>query len=107
MSCMKCGKEVSEEQAFCEECLAEMERYPVKPGTPVLLPHRDIIVPQRKRRNIRRIRKPEEQLAALRNTLRLLCVILCLLLVIATVSILLNFKLLDGDVQKILPALLR
>ena len=36
MSCMKCGKEVSEDQVFCPECLAEMERYPVKPGTPVL-----------------------------------------------------------------------
>ena len=107
MSCMKCGKEVSEGQVFCEECLTEMERYPVKPGTPVLLPHREILAPQRKRRNIRRIRKPEEQLAALRSTLRLLCVILCLLLVIATVSILLNFKLLDGDLHKIMPALLR
>ena len=41
MSCMKCGKEVSEGQVFCEECLTEMERYPVKPGTPVLLPHRE------------------------------------------------------------------
>ena len=46
MSCMKCGKEVSEDQVFCPECLAEMERYPVKPGTPVLLPHRSPITPQ-------------------------------------------------------------
>ena len=72
MSCMKCGKEVSEDQVFCPECLAEMDRYPVKPGTPVLLPHREPIAAQRKRRPLKRVRKPEEQLAALRaaDTLR-------------------------------------
>ena len=107
MPCMKCGKEVSEDQVFCEECLAEMERYPVKPDTPVLLPNRAPIAPQRKRRSQPRVRKPEEQLAALRKTNRLLCVILLLLLAVATVSVLLNFKLLGGDVNKILPALLR
>ena len=107
MSCMKCGKSVSEGQLFCEECLAEMEHYPVKPGTPVLLPHRETLVPQRKRRGNKRVRKPEEQIAALRSTIRLLCVILCLVLVIATISILLNFKLMGDDVTKLLPALVR
>ena len=107
MSCMKCGKEVSEDQVFCPECLAEMDRYPVKPGTPVLLPHREPIAAQRKRRPLKRVRKPEEQLAALRKSVRLLCLILFLLLAIAAVSVFLNFKLLGGDVAKILPALLR
>lgn len=40
MFCMKCGKEIPEEQVFCEECLADMALHPVKPGTPVLLPVR-------------------------------------------------------------------
>ena len=107
MSCMKCGKAVSEGQLFCEECLSEMERYPVKPGTPVLLPNREALIPQRKRRSVKRPRKPEEQVAALRSTVRLLSVILCLVLVIAALSIALNIHLMGEDVVKLLPALFR
>lgn len=40
MSCMRCGKETDENQVFCAECLADMERHPVKPGTPIQLPTR-------------------------------------------------------------------
>ena len=36
MRCLKCGRET--EQTFCEICRAEMEKYPVKPGTIVMLP---------------------------------------------------------------------
>lgn len=36
MKCLKCGRET--DQTFCEACRAEMEKYPVKPGTIVLLP---------------------------------------------------------------------
>lgn len=36
MKCLKCGRET--DQTFCESCRAEMEKYPVKPGTIVLLP---------------------------------------------------------------------
>ena len=39
--CLKCGREVPEDQTFCKTCLAEMEKYPVKPGVVVLLPHRE------------------------------------------------------------------
>ncbi len=41
--CMRCGKEMAEGQNFhfCEECLAEMEKNPVKPGTPIQLPKRE------------------------------------------------------------------
>jgi hypothetical protein len=31
--CLKCGKEVQGKAAFCDECLAVMNQYPVKPGT--------------------------------------------------------------------------
>lgn len=40
MQCMKCGREIPVGQVFCEECLAEMAAYPVKPGTVVTLPNR-------------------------------------------------------------------
>ena len=36
MKCLKCGRET--DQTFCEACRAEMEKYPVKPGTIILLP---------------------------------------------------------------------
>ena len=39
--CLKCGREIPEDQTFCNACLAEMEKHPVKPGVVVLLPHRD------------------------------------------------------------------
>ena len=40
MNCVKCGREISEDQVFCEICLTEMENYPVKPGTAVHIPPR-------------------------------------------------------------------
>lgn len=40
MYCLKCGKEVYEDQVFCSDCLSLMEKYPVKPGTAILLPRR-------------------------------------------------------------------
>lgn len=36
MKCLKCGRET--DQTFCQTCRDEMEKYPVKPGTIVLLP---------------------------------------------------------------------
>lgn len=36
MKCLKCGRET--DQTFCADCRAEMEKYPVKPGTIILLP---------------------------------------------------------------------
>ena len=40
MNCMKCGRETRGEDVFCQDCLTEMEKYPVDPGTVVLLPRR-------------------------------------------------------------------
>ena len=40
MNCIKCGRETLGENIFCPDCLAEMEKYPVQPGTVVLLPRR-------------------------------------------------------------------
>ena len=41
MSCMRCGKESTEDHVFCTECLEDMKRHPVKPGTPIQLPVRE------------------------------------------------------------------
>ena len=40
MNCLKCGRETSSEQCFCQDCLLDMEKYPVKPGTVIQLPKR-------------------------------------------------------------------
>lgn len=38
--CLKCGKKPGERAVFCDECLADMALYPVRPGTVVHLPRR-------------------------------------------------------------------
>lgn len=40
MTCMKCGRDVEENQVFCPECLEDMAKHPVKPGIAIQLPHR-------------------------------------------------------------------
>ena len=39
MNCMKCGTEIANGNVFCESCLEDMNKYPVKPGTRILLPN--------------------------------------------------------------------
>ena len=71
MYCMKCGREMEEESVFCTQCLAVMEKYPVKPGTAVQLPKRrdpnfaKRAVPRRK------VLTPEEMIRKLRRALRI------------------------------------
>lgn len=50
MNCMRCGKETEAEQVFCAVCLADMEKYPVKPNAVVLLPTRSApkVVPKKR-----------------------------------------------------------
>lgn len=66
MNCMKCGKEADKGQVFCAECLQEMEKYPVKPGTAVQIPQRPA-EPAAKRVKRRKVLRPEEQIARLRS----------------------------------------
>lgn len=88
MKCMKCGAGISSGQVFCEECLTDMEKHPVAPGTPVLLPrHEKQVVARRSRK---RVKKPEEQVTTLRRIILILLVVimfLCAALTIALFSI--------------------
>lgn len=88
MNCIKCGRDIAEEQVFCETCLAEMEHYPVKPGTAVHIPKRDpaeeLKKPQPKRKPIRtlseqvlRLKKKVLRLRILAVVLLLICGALC------------------------------
>lgn len=38
--CLKCSKKTDGRSVFCGDCLAVMDRYPVKPGTVVHIPSR-------------------------------------------------------------------
>ena len=48
MKCMRCGRETTGQQVFCDGCLADMARHPVKPDVAVYLPVRRPAEPQRK-----------------------------------------------------------
>ena len=77
MNCLKCGRETVSEQVFCEDCLAEMEKYPVKPGTAVKLPERR--EPSAFRRTVKRRTVPlEEQVKILKSRLYRLLIVLLL-----------------------------
>lgn len=84
MGCLKCGKETEESQIFCNSCLETMEAYPIKPGTPVILPQRSSN-PHHEKPSSRKELSPEHQLQYLRKLLRwfagviaLLSVLLCI-----------------------------
>ena len=83
MNCLKCGRETASEQIFCQECLLEMKKYPVKPGTVVQLPQRRDIPAARRPK--RRSLSPEEHIRQLQKWVRFLAVMLFLsaLLIIA------------------------
>ena len=82
--CPKCGRNAAENMAFCDECLAETEKYPVKPGVVVLLPqHEKAQKPSRRRSNSI---PPEEQLAKLKK--RITSLTLALILALGAAGIL-------------------
>lgn len=96
MNCMKCGRELKDRQAFCDGCLADMEKYPVKPGTPIQLPQRSGETAAKKRPLRRkRILTPEEQLPRLRFSVRLLMLALTVALIAFALTSLLAIHLLE------------
>lgn len=72
MQCMKCGREIPAGQVFCEECLAEMAQYPVKPGTVVTLPNRSKQTNPRKTPGHRPAVTQEQRLKKQARTIRIL-----------------------------------
>ena len=93
MNCMKCGQETENEQVFCQHCLQIMEKYPVRPGTVVLLPRRREAVVKKvvKRHTI----APEEQIKALRKQLAILWIVLvvCLAAIVLMMNPTLHYAL--------------
>lgn len=87
MNCMKCGRETQDGNVFCMDCLLEMEKHPICPGTVVLLPRRrehSII----KKPVKRHVPSSEEKIKYLRKWI----LILTLSLIVCIVAIALMFK---------------
>ena len=100
MGCMKCGKETGQNQVFCDDCLAEMEKYPVKPGTVVQIPNR----PAKKQTHHRRVAvAPEEQIKRLTNRVHRLMLVVIITSALAILFALLTFDILEkSSMQKLL-----
>ncbi len=87
MNCMKCGREIGEDQAFCDYCLIEMEHHPVNPGTVILLPAQEHPAPKKAVRKKRAALSPEEQVPVLKRRvcgLRVLALLLAALLCVTS-----------------------
>ena len=70
MNCMKCGREIDEGKVFCIDCLKDMEKYPVRPGTAVHLPKRPAYSPIRRAMPKRKTLSPEEMVKKQRKIIR-------------------------------------
>ncbi len=73
MACLKCGKESSD--VFCESCRAEMEQYPVNPGTPINVPDREAYFAVKRANKPKRKATVEEQNASLRKLSKFLLIL--------------------------------
>ena len=80
MNCMKCGREVPDEQVFCEHCLEIMKQHPVTPDTAVQLPRKREEITAKKAGGRKRQLSPEDQVLLWRKKYRRL--MSCLLIVI-------------------------
>lgn len=71
MHCMKCGRKVEDSHVFCDDCLEDMKKYPVKPGTVVRLPqHHHAPVDKKRQQKYLPFRKAADQITMLRNRTR-------------------------------------
>ena len=89
MNCIKCGREIPENQVFCDRCLEQMAAHPVKPGTPIYLPKR--VPSSEKKRPPKQEESPAQIIAFQRKWLRrlfLLCIVLISLLGFLTLALL-------------------
>ena len=83
MGCIKCGRDTVSDQVFCPDCLLEMQKYPVRPGTVVQLPVRKNSSSSKKQQSKKRTVPPEEQVKVLKKRCRVLFLLLIAVTLIA------------------------
>lgn len=99
MWCLKCGKDTKDEQVFCPQCLAVMEKYPVKADVHIQLPNHTVRDNPKKNSKKKRAPSAEEQVEILRSRNRkLLFVILVLVLLLGGASYALAHELNTPDI---------
>ncbi len=100
MQCLKCGKEIAEKDVFCADCLAEMQHYPIKPGTVALIPPQP---PQQKRASERRMLSTEQKLKASTRHVRVLSFLLTLAVALLIgVTALMISLMQDGSIEPLI-----
>lgn len=104
MNCIKCGRETGEDQVFCQQCLEEMETYPVKPGTAVHIPPRPIEdEPKKNQPRKKPVLTPSEQVLRLkRKLLRLRILLVLLLLICGGLCFVISRAVMELDFQRLL-----
>ena len=102
MNCMKCGREIGEDQVFCSKCLEAMEKSPVNSDVVVMLPVRSD-TPVKKYSPRKKPLSLEEQILRLKRRNRWLTAAVCLLLTLAIVLAMISIDVFRQlDVQKFL-----
>ena len=87
MKCMRCARETAPQQVFCNACLEDMARYPVRSDTPIYLPVRKPKeAPRKKSRRFRRERTAEEMVMILRKRVKVLTAITVILVMILSAA---------------------
>lgn len=99
MKCMKCGKELKTEDAFCPHCLEEMEKYPVKPDVHIQLPNRSASQSQKRSNKKRAPSSADEQIPILESRVRALTTLAVLLIILLGALIVVIFYQMDGDFE--------
>lgn len=85
MACIKCGRETGSDAVFCDACVSEMKKYPVNPNIPIVLPSRS---PGAVKKPVRRKTvSHEEAVSILKGRIRLLCILLTAVSILAALLI--------------------
>ena len=104
MQCMKCGREIPAGQVFCEGCLKDMEKYPIKPGTVVQLPQTPKAAPAKKQHGYRRPAiQPAEHVKILQRRLFVVSAMLALTIMMMVSGFLLTAEYIQKNQSKPLP----
>ena len=87
MKCMRCARETAPQQVFCNACLEDMARYPVRSDTPIYLPVRKPKeAPRKKSRRFRRERTAEEIVMILRKRVKVLTALTVILVMMLSAA---------------------
>ena len=86
MNCLKCGKEIKDQNVFCPHCLEGMKQYPVKSDIHVQLPNRTEESVLKKSWRKRKSLTISEKLNRLHNANRWLMAAVILLVLLLTVT---------------------